>query len=72
VLNTNTLLDDILVIIHATGHNHFFKNNVYFGATSRNMVNTFATHATTIRRYMANHGRERVTDSSTRCSAWSG
>ncbi len=61
-LNTNTLLDDILVIIHATGHNHFFKNNVYFGATSRNMVNTMAQHGDMIRNYMAEYGQERVTD----------
>jgi stage V sporulation protein R len=61
-LNTNTLLDDILVIIHATGHNHFFKNNIYFQPTNRNMINTMAQHGTVMRDYMSEYGQDRVLD----------
>ena len=28
-LNSNTLLDNVTVVAHATGHNHFFKNNIF-------------------------------------------
>ena len=61
-LNSNTLLDHITVIAHATGHNHFFKNNIYFAPTSQNMMNELANHGSRIRRYMARWGKERVTE----------
>lgn len=59
-LNSNTLLDNVLVIAHALGHNHFFKNNVFFEPTPKNMMNKFANHGTRIRRYMARWGRDKV------------
>lgn len=61
-LNSNTLVDHITVIAHATGHNHFFKNNIYFSPTSQNMMNELANHGSRIRRYMARWGKERVTE----------
>jgi stage V sporulation protein R len=59
-LNSNTLLDNVTVIAHATGHNHFFKNNIYFKHTNTNMLNELANHASRIRRYMSRWGKERV------------
>jgi stage V sporulation protein R len=61
-LNSNTLLDHITVIAHATGHNHFFKNNLMFSPTSQNMMNELANHGTRIRRYISRWGKEKVTE----------
>jgi stage V sporulation protein R len=59
-LNSNTLLDNVTVVAHATGHNHFFKNNMYFKHTSQNMMNELANHGSRIRRYMSRWGKEKV------------
>lgn len=59
-LNSNTLVDHLTVIAHATGHNDFFKNNIHFSATDTNMLNKMANHGTRIRRYMSRWGKERV------------
>lgn len=59
-LDSNTMLDHLTVVAHATGHNHFFKNNVFFSATDTNMVNKMANHATRIRKYMTRWGKEKV------------
>jgi len=61
-LNSNTLVDNITVIAHATGHNDFFKNNIHFEPTSENMLNELANNGTRIRRYMARWGKEKVTE----------
>lgn len=61
-LASNSLLDHLTVVAHATGHNDFFKNNVHFSATDTNMMNKMANHGTRIRRYMARWGHERVTE----------
>ena len=61
-LNSNTLLDNVTVIAHATGHNHFFKNNIYFKHTSNNMMNELANHGSRIRRYMSRWDKEKVTE----------
>lgn len=59
-LDSNTVVDNITVIAHATGHNDFFKNNVFFAKTSKNMINTLANHGSRIRRYMSEWGKENV------------
>jgi len=59
-LSSNTLLDHLTVVAHATGHNDFFKNNIHFSATDTNMLNKMANHGTRIRKYMARWGKERV------------
>ena len=59
-LASNTLLDHLTVVAHATGHNDFFKNNIHFGATDRNMLNKMANNATRIRRYSSRWGQEKV------------
>lgn len=62
LLSSNTLLDDLTVVAHATGHNDFFKNNIHFSATDTNMLNNMANHGTRIRKYMARWGKEKVTE----------
>jgi stage V sporulation protein R len=59
-LSSNTLIDHLTVIAHATGHNDFFKTNIHFQATDTNMLNKMANHGTRIRKYMARWGKERV------------
>jgi stage V sporulation protein R len=59
-LSSNSLLDNLTVIAHATGHNDFFKNNIYFSATDTNMLNKMANHGTRIRNYMTRWGKEKV------------
>ncbi len=61
-LDSNTLVDNVTVVAHALGHADFFKNNIYFGQTSQNMMNELANHGTRIRRYMTRWGKERVTE----------
>jgi stage V sporulation protein R len=61
-LNSNTLLDNVTVIAHALGHSHYFKNNLFFQHTNKNMLNEFANHGTRIRRYMSRWGKEKVTE----------
>lgn len=60
ILSSNTLVDNLTVVAHATGHNHFFKNNIYFQATFKDAVNKFANHATRIQRYIDRWGQDKV------------
>lgn len=61
-LSSNTLVDHLTVIAHATGHNHFFKNNIHFSGTDTNMLNNMANNGTRMRKYMSRWGKERVTE----------
>lgn len=61
-LDSNTLVDNITVLAHALGHSDFFKNNVHFAPTNKNMLNKLANHGTRIRKYMARWGKEKVTE----------
>lgn len=61
-LSSNTLLDHLTVIAHATGHNDFFKNNIHFSATDTNMMNKMANHGTRIRNYITRWGKEKVSE----------
>lgn len=59
-LNSNNYVDNVTVILHALAHCDFFKNNVFFDATSKNAVNDLANHGTRIRRYQSRRGRDIV------------
>jgi stage V sporulation protein R len=67
-LNSNTLVDNVTVVAHATGHNDFFKNNIHFeptrpsGEYPHNMMDVLANHGTRIRKYISRWGKERVTE----------
>lgn len=68
ILNSNTLMDNIMVVAHATFHNDFFKNNIHFQPTAvsdphaENMMNKLANHGSRIQKYMNRWGMERVTE----------
>jgi stage V sporulation protein R len=60
LLEVNNWLDQKLVMAHVYGHNDFFKNNMWFSNTNRNMMDVMANHGTKIRRYMEKYGQDRV------------
>lgn len=60
LLETNSPLQNKLVIAHVMGHVDFFKNNVWFSQTNRRMVDDAATHARRISEYEFTHGRKVV------------
>ncbi|GEM_PF-416033 len=45
LLDGNELIDQKLVMCHCMGHSDFFKNNIHFRHTNRNMMNRIAEHA---------------------------
>lgn len=60
LMDGNSFLDQKLVMAHVFGHADFFKNNIWFKHTDKQMINTTANHAVRIRRYMDRYGEERV------------
>jgi stage V sporulation protein R len=60
LMEANSLIQNKLVIAHVIGHSDFFKNNVYFAHTSRQMVEVASTHADRLRKYEFHHGRLEV------------
>ena len=52
LLRCNQMVDQKLVMAHVYGHNDFFKNNAFFGHTSRKMMDETANHGNRIRSYM--------------------
>ena len=56
----NPLVDNLTVVAHALAHSDFFKNNIYFGNTNRNMMNVMANHGQKIRQYMDIYGHAKV------------
>jgi stage V sporulation protein R len=60
LLRCNQLVDQKLVMAHVYGHNDFFKNNAYFGHTSRKMMDETANHGNRIRGYMERYGEDTV------------
>ena len=60
LLETNSLLQNKLVIAHVMGHVDFFRNNAWFAQTNRRMVDDAATHARRINEYEFQHGRKVV------------
>lgn len=60
LMENNALVDQKLVIAHVYGHTDFFKNNQWFSATGRKMMDGMANHGTIIRRYAEKYGYEVV------------
>lgn len=60
LLETNSLLQNKLVIAHVLGHVDFFKNNVYFSKTNRRMVDEVSAHAKRISDYEYQYGRKTI------------
>src|ERR671922_1324949 len=60
LLETNSPVQNKLVMAHVLGHVDFFKNNVYFSRTNRRMVETVSTHAQRMSEYEFKYGRKTV------------
>jgi stage V sporulation protein R len=60
LLETNSPVQNKLVMAHVLGHVDFFKNNVYFSKTNRRMVESVSTHAGRMAEYEFRYGRKRV------------
>jgi stage V sporulation protein R len=60
LLETNSPVQNKLVIAHVLGHVDFFKNNAYFSKTNRRMVESVSTHAERMGEYEFRYGRKTV------------
>lgn len=60
LLDSNPEIANLLVAAHVFGHVDFFKNNVLFGNSNRQMINDAVSHALRIDRYIERHGLETV------------
>ncbi len=60
LLDTNSEIANLLVAAHVYAHCDFFKQNVYFSPTNRNMVNVAVEHALRIDEYIDRYGLDRV------------
>jgi stage V sporulation protein R len=60
LLENNSVIQNKMIIAHVIGHVDFFKNNVYFSRTNRNMIDVASTHAERIREYEFKYGRKTV------------
>src|SRR4029079_11061395 len=60
LLETNSPIQNKMVIAHVLGHVDFFKNNTYFSKTNRRMVESVSTHSQRIMDDDFKHGRKTV------------
>lgn len=60
LLDTNSLIQNKLIIAHVLAHSDFFKNNIHFKNTRKDMVESMAATAERIAQYERTHGQETV------------
>ncbi|WP_431800340.1 SpoVR family protein [Halobacillus andaensis] len=60
LLNSNSLIQNKLIVAHVLAHCDFFKNNARFQNTKRDMVESMAATAERIASYEKKHGKEEV------------
>ena len=60
LLESNSDVDQKLVMAHVYGHCDFFKNNFSFAHTNRRMIDEMANHSTRVRRWIDKTGVEKV------------
>ncbi|MEI3612919.1 SpoVR family protein [Pseudogracilibacillus sp. SO30301A] len=60
LLDTNSLIQNKLIIAHVLAHSDFFKNNVRFSNTRRDMVDSMSATAERIAHYEMTHGKDEV------------
>ena len=60
LLETNSPVQNKLVMAHVLGHVDFFKNNAYFSKTNRRMVEAVSAHAGRMGEYEFRYGRKAV------------
>lgn len=62
LLDGNSLIQNKLIVAHVLAHCDFFKNNMRFSNTNRNMVESMAASSERIRQYEIQYGKEAVED----------
>ncbi len=62
LLNDNDDVNNKLVIAHVFAHVDFFKNNMHFGPTNRQMINQMANHRRRVKNYSNAVGIDLVDD----------
>lgn len=60
LLDGNSLIQNKLIVAHVLAHCDFFKNNVRFSKTNREMVESMSATAERIRSYEMKYGTQRV------------
>ncbi len=60
LLDSNSLIQNKLIVAHVLAHCDFFKNNVRFQNTKRDMVESMAATADRIRQYEMEYGKQEV------------
>lgn len=60
LVRSNSLMEQKLVMAHVFGHADFFKHNVWFAPTERNMIEIMSRHSERLRRDIDLHGQDRV------------
>lgn len=60
LLDSNSLIQNKLIVAHVLAHCDFFKNNSRFRNTKREMVESMAATADRIRQYEIQHGKHEV------------
>lgn len=60
LLDTNPDVINIMVGAHVFGHVHFFKHNIMFKGSDRNMIHRAAERASRVDEYIEQHGLEAV------------
>ncbi|MBK5516015.1 SpoVR family protein, partial [Bacillus sp. TH11] len=60
LLDSNSLVQNKLIVAHVLAHCDFFKNNVRFSNTKRDMVESMAATADRVKAYEHKYGREEV------------
>lgn len=60
LVSSNSLMEQKLVMAHVFGHADFFKHNIWFQPTERQMVDVMASHGTRMRRYVDAFGQDCV------------
>ena len=58
--DSNSLIQNKLIVAHVLAHCDFFKINVRFNNTKRDMVESMAAPADRIRQYENDHGKQEV------------
>lgn len=60
LLDGNSLIQNKLIVAHVLAHCDFFKNNMHFSRTNRNMVESMSATAERLRYYELKYGQEKV------------
>ena len=62
LLDTNSIIQNKLIVAHVLAHCDFFKNNCRFQNTNRDMVESMAATAERIKQYEHDYGKKEVED----------